>query len=124
MMKLLPFKKSKLGNTKINFIKEEDKELKWSRVKNKPDIIIVIPEKPININEEYKFKLNKIKVPDSKFNHYSYTKTKCFFEKLGIFHNPIFNGNVNHSNLNLDDLSSVPAKYNLRINDEPQFKVN
>ena len=40
-------KKSKLGNTKINFIKDEDKELKWNRVKNKPDIIRVILEKPI-----------------------------------------------------------------------------
>ena len=39
--------------------------------------------------------------------------------------NPIFNGKwLNHSNLNLDDLSSVPRKYNLRINDEPQVKID
>ena len=49
MIEASSFQKSKLGNTKINFIKEEDKELNESS-KNKPDIIIVIPEKPININ--------------------------------------------------------------------------
>ena len=120
-------KKSKLGNTKINFMKEEDKELKWSRVKNKPDIIIVIPEKPINIKEEYKFKLNyEIKVPDSKFNHYGYDQNgNIFLRNWHISLNPIFNGKwLNHSNLNLDDLSSVPARYNLRINDEPQVKID
>ena len=73
-------KKSKLGNTKINYIGRQDKELKWGRLRNQPDIIWVILEKPLKVDEIYKLNLvYEIRIPDAKFNRYGYDEKGNIF---------------------------------------------
>ena len=120
-------KKSKLGYSKINHIGSQEKKLKWNRLENQSDIIRVILEKPLKIDELYKLNLvYLIKIPDSKFNRYGYDqKGNIFLRNWHIILNQNLKGKwLNYSNLDLDDLSPIPAKYDLEITDQNQINID
>jgi hypothetical protein len=120
-------KKSKLGHTKIHHIGSQEKKLKWNRLENQSDIIRVILEKPLKIDELYKLNLvYLIKIPDSKFNRYGYDqKGNIFLRNWHIILNQNLKGKwLNYSNLDLDDLSPIPAKYDLEITDQNQVNID
>ncbi len=120
-------KKTKLGYSKINHIGSQEKKLKWNRLENQSDIIRVILEKPLKIDELYKLNLvYLIKIPDSKFNRYGYDqKGNIFLRNWHIILNQNLKGKwLNYSNLDLDDLSPIPAKYDLEITDQNQVNID
>jgi hypothetical protein len=67
-------REDKRGRTTINSIKGDSLNiLKWERPIEHPDIIKIIPEKPIAPHENYNIHLDYIiKIPDNEFTRYGY----------------------------------------------------
>ena len=75
------------------------------------------------------FKLNLvyvIKIPDAKFNRYGYDQEgNIFLRNWHIILNQHQKGKwLNYSNLDLDDLNPIPAKYQVKIYGQDQFQTD
>ena len=110
--------KSKLGRTSIHSLKINGEKMDWSRLKNQPDIIRVIPFDKIDSESittvEIKYEVN---LPDGKFTGYGYnSKGDVFLRFWYIALSPIYDNEWrNYSHLNLDDHSVQAADYRVRL---------
>ena len=87
----------------------------------------VILEKPLKVDEICKLNLvYAIKIPDAKFNRYGYDQEgNVFLRNWHIILNQHQKGKwLNYSNLDLDDLNPIPAKYQVKIYGQDQFQTD
>jgi len=113
----LYFAKSEFrGNTIIKNISSDFVSDKWYIDKNKPDIIKVILNKPLNAKDSVNLTLTYItKVPSSVFTEYG-QKDNIYNLRYWYITPAVYDGEwQTMSNLNMDDLYMLPSAYEIKI---------
>src|SRR6056300_1553600 len=106
--------KNKLGYTRVQEIKYEQKEVNWSRLENQLDLIQIDLDSPINPKQEITLTLRYVvKIPDDKFTGLGINANERFFIRdFFISLTPYIDTNwLLHSNLGLRDNSHLPSQY-------------
>ena len=106
--------KNKRGYTKIENISKDNVDLVWVREKNQPDIIKLFLPEYIGDNEKVEIQLKySIKLPDQKFTGFGIKNNNSI--NLRYWHISlapfIKNSWILHSNLDIDDNSSLPSNF-------------
>jgi len=105
------------GFTLINSIKDNDNKTTYSRLKEQPDIIKVVLNKPLLPSQSYTLNLNyTVQVPNDKFTRYGITNEDDYNLRYWYITPAIFNGKWQYfSNKDLDDAFVPKADINLQV---------
>ncbi len=105
------------GYSVVTSIKQDDENLIYHELKNQPDVIKVVLNKPLKPKAFYTLSLEYIvKIPNAKFTHYGYTENGDLNLRYWYITPAVFNGEWQYfSNKNLDDLFTPKSDLILEI---------
>lgn len=119
--------KSKLGETKALKIKSNGEVVNWSRIENQIDIILlklgekVPPGQTLTLELQY-----EIVLPDANYTGYGVISQEEYYLKNTFIHlAPYINGKwVKNSNLDLEEVSTMPANYSMKWDTPKDLFIN
>ncbi len=117
--------KGQKGHTDIDSLSKNI--LKWHRLFDKTDVIVVYLNQPLAPNEQTTIRFHyKIKIPDDKFTGYGYNSNGYYLKEwfLFPFRYDTKTGFDAYSNLGLDDASNPATNYSIVFTCSSEFKLH
>ncbi|WP_214611414.1 gluzincin family metallopeptidase [Zobellia barbeyronii] len=119
-------KNAERGATHVkSIVAESGENLNWTRPPGAPDILKIIPEKPLISGESLTLKLKyTVQIPSSKFTKYGYTKDGAFNLEYWYIAPAVY---VDHwesySNRDLQDIFLSPSNYSINLTLPVEYSV-
>jgi hypothetical protein len=113
------------GYTVITSVKENDKDLKFERIKDQIDVLKINLNQPLNPNSSYTIKLNYIvQIPNDKFTRYGVTSNGDYNLRYWYITPAVYNGEWQYSsNKDLDDMFVPKADIRIELTCPMDFHV-